>query len=256
MGPQLDFFDCNVCFGLPMKRPAAPLGVPPATASLLLEEMDRAGVGRALVWHTAQRDTFAGTGNDLLSRAIAGCDRLAGCWAILPPQTGELGDAGAFFARAAAAGIKAFRAFPDLHRFLLRRETVGELLDRMAAARTPLVLRVEDVGWECVYNLLVSTPALTVILSGMGCWNNDRYFRPLLERYGNVYVETSGHITDGGIEAFVQSYGGGRLLFGSDFPRSYFGSMMLAIAHAQIPDAEKQAIAGGNLFRLLSEAKP
>ncbi len=57
---------------------------------------------------------------------------------------------------------------------------------------------------------------------------------------------------DGGIEALVADYGPQRILFGSGFPESYMGGMMLALRHAQIPDAAKQAIAAGNLERLLS----
>jgi len=182
-------------------------------------------------------------------------DRLLGSWTFIPFQTRELGDADAFFAAAKKAGVRAFRAFPDLHRYLLRPEVVGEVVERLAAARAPLILRVSEVGWESVYNLLAACPDLTLILANMGVWNNDRLFRPLLERYPNVCIETSGHVTDGGIEAFVESYGPRRLLFGSGFPEAYIGSMMLAVAHAEIALADKRAIAGANLERLLAEVR-
>lgn len=252
--PELEFYDCNVSLGLPMNRPGASegTGTYPGTAAELLRHLDRAGVRRALVWHRAQRDAGADPGNALLTQAVAGHGaRLTGTWALLPFQTAELGDMDTFFSAARQAGVRAFRAFPDMHRFLLRREVVGEVLERFIAARAPLILRPGEVGWDNLYNLLADFPKLTVILADMGVWNNDRYFRPLIERYPNVYIETSGHITDGGIEAFVGSYGAGRLLFGSGFPESYLGAMMLAIAHAEITAADKQAIASGNLERLL-----
>jgi predicted TIM-barrel fold metal-dependent hydrolase len=253
---ELDFFDCNVYLGRPMNRPAGSFGDFPATAEDLLRHLDRAGIRRALVWHVAQRDAGPDPGNGLLDQAIARhADRLAGTWTFLPFQTREMGDADTFFAAARKAGVRAFRVFPDLHRFLLRREAIGEVLDHLVASRVPLILRVGDVGWDNVYNLLAACPELTVILANMGAWNNDRYFRPLIERYPNVCIETSGYITDGGIEAFVASYGARRLLFGSGFPEVYLGSMMLAIAHAEIPAADKQAIAGGNLDRLLKEVR-
>jgi len=253
---ELDFFDCNVWFGLPMNRPAGAHKPPPADAAELLAEMDRAGIREALVWHAMQRDIGPVGGNPVLAEAVHGAKRLHGCWAILPPHTRELGTAEEFFRAAKKAGIRAFRAFPDMHRFLLRREAVGQLMERLVAMRAPLVLRVGDVGWEGIYNLMAAYPELTLILANMGVWNNDRQFRPLIELYPNVHIETSGQITDGGIEAFVASYGPDRLLFGSGFPESYFGSLMLAIAHAEIPLAAKRAIAGGNLRRLLDGVRP
>jgi predicted TIM-barrel fold metal-dependent hydrolase len=255
-GPELEFFDSNVYLGRPMNRLPGQFGPTPASVEDLLQEMDRSGVARALVWHVAQRDSYALTGNDLLDRAVAGRERLAPCWTLLPPQTGELGDLDAFFARARRAGVRAFRAFPDMQRFLLRRDVMGDVLDRMMAARAPLILRVPgSASWETVYDLLADAPELTVILTNMGVWGTDRYFRPLIENYANVYIETSQYIADGGIEAFVESYGAQRMLFGSNFPECYMGAMMPAIAHAEISDEDKRAVAGGNLSRLLAEVR-
>jgi len=254
--PALEFFDSNVYIGRQMNRLAGQFDQPPASAQDLLQAMDRASVARALVWHVAQRDSYALVGNDLLDRAIAGHQRLSPCWTLLPPQTGELGDLDDFFVGARRAGVRAFRAFPDAHRFLLRRDVMGAVLDRLVAARAPLILRVPaSASWEAVYDLLADTPELTLILTNMGVWGTDRYFRPLMENYPNVYIETSQYITDGGIEAFVESYGAQRMLFGSSFPECYMGATMLTIAHAEISEEDKRAIAGGNLDRLLGEVR-
>lgn len=242
------FFDCNCYIG----QPAG--GGPGVSAEELTAAMDRAGIAQALVWHVAQRDLSPVTGNELLARAIAGRERLIGCWTILPPQTGELGQVTAWLSRASAAGVKAVRAFPQTNRYLLRAEAVGDLLERIIAARLPLILSAGD-DWQSVYDLLSELPELTVILSDLGCWGADRYFRPLIERYPNVHLDISDYMLDGGIEAFVSDYGAGRMLFGSGFPAAYHGAMMLALAQAEISDADKQAIAAGNLQRLTGEVK-
>ena len=57
------------------------------------------------------------------------------------------------------------------------------------------------------------------------------------------------------IKALVEAYGAQRLLFGSGFPESYLGGMMMALKHAQVSDAAKEAIAAGNLERMLAEAE-
>jgi len=252
----LEFFDCNTWIGRPMNLLPGRPNPPGCSAEYLISEMDKAGISKALVWHVAQRDSFPATGNDLLIEAIAGSERLVPCWTLLPPQTRELGDLDSFFGQAGKAGVKAFRVFPDIHRFLLRRTCMCELFDRMVVRRIPLILRVPgNVDWSGVYDLLSETPELTVILSNMGSWGSDRFFRPLIEDYPNVYIETSGYITDGGIEAFVESYGSQRLLFGTNFPEAYHGAMMLSIAHAEISHTDKEAIACGNLDRLLRRVK-
>ena len=68
-------------------------------------------------------------------------------------------------------------------------------------------------------------------------------------------MDTAQYLLDGGIESLVAEYGASRLLFGSGFPESYIGGMMLALRHARIPEEAKAAIAGGNLERILARAE-
>jgi uncharacterized protein len=251
MSLELRFFDCNAFFGRPMIRPLAPV----ASAEELLAEMDRAGIDRALVWHIAQHDASPQAGNALLAAAIQPYPRLAGCWTLLPAQTHELAPSPAFFEQMSAARVAALRVFPLAHHYLLNSVSMGDWLETMVARRIPLFLSLpRGLDWDIVYALLAEFPQLTCVLCDHGCWGEDRRFRPLLERYPRTYVDTAQYLLDGGIEALVADYGSDRLLFGSGFPESYFGGMMLALRHARISDAAKKAIAAGNLERILGEA--
>ena len=245
------FFDCNASFGLPMKRPLAPV----ATAEALLGEMDRAGVSQALVWHAVQHDASPLLGNSILAEAIRPHPRLVGCWTILPNQAHEFPPPALFFDEMSKARVKALRAFPGSHRFLLNGVSMGDWLGPMVARRVPLLLSVRrGIDWRDIYALLAEFPDLVCVVCDHGSWGMDRMFRPLLERYPHVFVDTALYLLDGGIEALVADYGPGRLLFGSGFPESYMGGMMLALRHAQIAEEDKVAIAGGNLERILAEA--
>jgi len=42
------------------------------------------------------------------------------------------------------------------------------------------------------------------------------------------------------------------MLFGTGFPAWDHGGMMLALRHADIPEADKQSIASGNLERIIA----
>ncbi|MHB1294711.1 MAG: amidohydrolase family protein [Anaerolineae bacterium] len=245
--------DCNAYIGLPMARPVAPVtGVPE-----LLSEMDRAGIDGALVWHIAQHDGSPQLGNALLTSAIQGEPRLLGCWTLLPDQTGELPSIEELLDKMAEARVAALRIFPNQHRFLADRVTLGPLLDALSARHVPLILSLRrGIAWPAVYRLLDDFKDLTCIVCDHGCWGEDRYFRPLIARYPNVYVDTSLYILDGGLEAFVNAYGPHRMLFGSGFPEQYHGTALLPLRHARISDEAREDIAGGNLERILAEAKP
>ena len=247
------FFDCNAFFGLPMLRPVAPV----ASAEALLAEMDRCGVAKALVWHIAQHDASPQVGNQLLAEAIRPHDRLYGCWTVLPNQAHEFPPPPVFFEqmRAARAWWRS-AAFPTSHRYLLNGVSMGDLFEAMTARRVPLFLSVRrGVEWSHVYALLAEFPRLVCVICDHGAWGMDRMFRPLLERYESVYVDTAQYVLDGGIEGLVAGYGPGRLLYGSGFPESAFGGMMLALRHAEISEEAKTAIAAGNLERILAEAQ-
>ena len=82
----------------------------------------------------------------------------------------------------------------------------------------------------------------------------DRYAWPLVEKFPNLIFETSGYLVDDGIEEFCKRYSAARLIFGSGYPDNSSGAAMLALAHAEISEVERQAIAWDNLCRMLEEA--
>jgi predicted TIM-barrel fold metal-dependent hydrolase len=245
------FFDCNVFYGLPTKRPLAPV----ASVGELVAEMDRAGVGKALVWHILQHDASPLIGNQVLADEIEPHDHLYGCWVVAPNQAHEYPPPRVLFQQMRAARVAALRVFPNAHRFLANAVSMGDLFAEMVASRVPLLASVRrGMDWPGIYALLAEFPGLVCVICDHGCWGMDRMFRPLLERYPNVYVDTAQYLLDGGIEALVADYGARRLLFGSGFPESYFGGMMMALKHARIADEDKALIAGGNLERIIEEA--
>jgi predicted TIM-barrel fold metal-dependent hydrolase len=122
--------------------------------------------------------------------------------------------------------------------------------------RIPLILAVQGTGqWQTAYDLLVQYPRLVCVLSDMHVWGTDRWFRPLVEAYEHVYIEISEYILDGGVEAFVKSYGARRMLFGTGFPKWDHGGVMLMLRHAEVAEEDRQAVAAGNLERILAEVR-
>lgn len=251
---DISFFDVNLFMGESIKgtyRPAT-------SAEQLIDEMDNIGIEKALVWHISQYDYSPPEGNKLLSELIAEEERLLGCWTILPPQTKEVIRGEIFFEEMKKNKIFALRAFPDFHRFILRRIAFGKFMDDVVKRKIPLLLSLTRPGitWQGVYDLLAEFPDLVCIICDTGLWGADRYFRTLIENYSNVYLETSFlSLGDGVLEKLVYDYGSKRFIFGSGFPERVPESVMLQIIHADIEDTAKEEIGSGNLERLISEIK-
>ena len=255
MSADITYFDCNAAFGSPSTGVYSPC----LTADELLSEMDWAGVDRALVHHSLMCEQSPVVGNAVLAESIADRPRLVGSWAILPPQTVEL--APQFFTAMDQANIRALWAFPDDHRYILGRITFGRFLDELSERRIPLFIPRDAGGprhpdtWNLVYRLLAEYPDLTLVVAAHGSWGEDRYFRPLFERYPSFYIDISRYELDCGLRDLVAKYGAGHLLYGSNFPQHAMGGPRMMVARAEIDEEARQAIAGGNLERLLKEVE-
>ena len=244
----MNWFDCNCGFGVPAK----PFGGVLARTADLLDEMDFCGVHEGLVHHTAMQEESPQTANQLLLEEIRGDPRLHATWAILPPQTGELGTVDDFLAAMRKHDVRALWAHPEEHRYLLNAITFGSLLEEVAARRIPLFVRPQ---WEMVTELLADFPDLTLVIACHGSWGEDRFFRPLVERYPRLHLDTSNYQLAGGLADFVRRYGPDRLLYASGAPDLQMGAALLALAGSDIPSEAKEAIASGNLRRLLEEER-
>jgi predicted TIM-barrel fold metal-dependent hydrolase len=110
-------------------------------------------------------------------------------------------------------------------------------------------------GWHMIENILSEVQELTLVVTDHGAWGDDRFFRPLVERYRNLYLDISKYELDGGIKDFCNKYGAERLLFGTGFPQLNPGGPIFTLIHADITEKERQKIASGNLERILGRVK-
>lgn len=244
------YFDVHVQMG----RAFIPVPGAAATARDLIQEMDRAGIARAVVWHPAQTGIYPGAGNELISRMIAGEPRLEAAWTLMAPATREVVTP-AFFDEMKAAGVRVLRAFPSDHRYRFRRSAMGRFLDEVAERRIPVLMSPElGLPFEAIDDILTEYPTLTAVVCDVGIWGADRKVWPLLENYPRLYVETSlVSLEAGGLEAGVRRFGAWRFLYGSKFPHRYFEAPMLDLEQADLPSDDKDAIAANNLESLLKE---
>ena len=252
----MEFFDCNACYGV--------FSVPPYkradSVDDLTEEMEWCGLQRALVRHAAMVDESPIVGNPLLIQQTKAHANLEPSWTILPPQTRELGTVEQLISAMKENDVKALWAYPSKHRYLLNGTTFGNLFEEMIERSIPLFIERNETsgglqGWAMAESVLRDFPELTLIVVGHGSWGEDRYFRPMIEKYEGMYVDTSRYELDGGIADFCNTYGPYRMLFGTNFPHTPMGGAMLTLMHADVSEDAREAIAGGNLQRILSEVR-
>jgi predicted TIM-barrel fold metal-dependent hydrolase len=248
----MQIIDCNVAVG----RPINPSSNVVADPGELLSAMDAAGVDQALIWHVAQHNTFPQNGNKLVCEFGAGEERLMRCWTALPPVTDEI-PLDELFAGMKASGVFALRLFPDYHRYQPNAAVLSDLLDRAIEANLPLILSLErGMTWSQIFQLMADFPKLTLILADVGVWGQDRNTWPLLQKYPNVFVETSLLALEaGGVACGVKKFGAERFVFGSGFPDKYIEAPLLEVLHSDIAESDKELILSGNILRMKAQVK-
>jgi predicted TIM-barrel fold metal-dependent hydrolase len=221
--------------------------------------MDHHNIDEALVYHARQRDDSPLVGNEVLLNGIKNTDRLHGSLAILPLQTGEMGTLESLVEKMKENKIKAFRAFPTLHKYSMSKTALGPLYELMVERNIPLFISISESSgvskWALMENILAEVPDLTLIVTEHGSWGEDRFFRPLIEKYENLHIDTSRYELDGGIKDFCGKYGAERLLFGTNYPFINPGGPVLTLAQADVTTKEKEMMASGNLERILGRVK-
>ena len=248
---ELRLFDCYARAGTSINPPIAPA----LTPGDLLAEMDRCGVDEALVHSAAFELSSPVVANPAAADFCSADSRLHPVWSILPPQTGEM-PLDELLAGMRARGVRALSAYPDENRFCLNGITFGALFEAMIERHIPLFVRGGGDNWRRITELLLEFPRLIVIAADFGCWGQDRYIRPLMDRFEGFHIETSTLELDGGIPSLVARYGAGRILFGSGYHRRPMGGASLLLRNLDIPAAAKRLIAHANLEQLLERSKP
>jgi len=252
----ISFFDANASFGrleVPNVRRAE-------SARDLLDEMDFVGIDEALVWHSSSVNLSPVDANRHAVGLTRPHPRLHPTWVLLPHQTNELGSPEEFHSRMREEQVRALWLRPAEHRWLPTRVGIGSMLDMAAEKKiacfvTRGVQSEAGSGWGLIARLLGDFPGLRLVVTGTGSWGEDRYFRPLLESYPNLYIEISRYELSHGIESLVRFCGHERIVYGSGYPAWTMGGPKMMVATAEISLEGRRAIAGGNIRRLLSEAE-
>ena len=260
----MKFIDCSACIGESAVNrlivnhenyPVYEKVKQPKNAEELLAEMDYNGIDEAVVYNVSMIESGILHGNRFfLDRKENYTGRLHGTIVVAPPFFDE-----SFRTDALRRTIKKYdlfgvRANPKANRYMFDAVTMKETAEMLIEEKIPVYLS-PDCGWEEIFGIMKEFPALTAIVTNYGLWGSDGYVYPLAKAYENLYFDTSDFQETSGIEAFVNSFGSDKLLFGTNFPMDNMGGPMATLLGANIPLEDKEKIAYGNIERLLGERK-
>ncbi|HEO71414.1 MAG TPA: hypothetical protein ENN80_09130 [Candidatus Hydrogenedentes bacterium] len=222
------------------------------TPADVLAEMDHCGIAEALVWHRDAFERGFAAGNRRTAE-LASEARLHAVWTVVPPCCQEMPSTEGVLAAMREAGARAVRCFPAQHCFLMNAVSCGDLFEAFIAHAVPLFVPLPQFPgqWQDVYALMRDFPRLTVVLTQTGCWGQDRYFRPLMKTYPGFHITMDRLETAGQLKSLVDRVGPEQVLFGSGLPRNYPGAYVLSLTRADIAEDAREAIARGNIERLL-----
>ena len=245
-------FDANAFLGpIFLRHDDTPDDVP-----RLLATMDANGIDRALVTHGRAKWQHPAVGNRLVIEETQGVDRLVPCWVVMPSITGEAPPERELVAQLLDSGARAARLCTGINRLTLEPFEIDTLLEALAERRVPLFLDTnnrhwsEPRPWAFIEWALRTYPALPLILVREPPANYRTLFT-LMERFDNLYIETSYFQGHDAIAHVAGRWGAQRLLFGTGLPEWDPGMAITGLTYASFSVEERDTVAGGSLQRLI-----
>lgn len=243
--PRVPVFDANIRVGDRHDTPTAC-----RDRAALLAEMDRHGVGRALIHHAQTEDISPIEGNHFLETWLGSDGRLLPQWSIFPTAA-SLTQIEALHAQGRVTSVR----LHDTRKAGLpfRPWAYDPLLAWLSEQRIPLWIPLPDHDADELVTTLQSHPDLVTVLVGAH-YTHHLLVRPMLQRLPNATLELSRYEPIGEIEALRDEFGGRRLIYGSWYTRYAMGTMLFYLHHTALDDEELGLVCAGNLERILGRS--
>lgn len=240
--PRVPVFDANICVG--DKRGEVS---PCRSRTDLLAEMDRHGVGRALIYHAHAESSSPTAGNEYLEDWLGDDGRLIPQWVVMPVAA-SISQIQAFHAQGKVSSVRLFDTHPAGLPF--RAWAYDPLLSWLNEARIPLWIPLPEADPDELVTTLRDYPDIVTVLVGAH-YEHALWVWPILRALPHSYLELSRYEPIGEIEVLRDEFGAQRLVHGSWYPRYAMGPMAFYLHHTNLSDAELALVCAGNLERIL-----
>jgi len=240
--PSVPVFDANIRVGNP--RDAFSDAWSREQVAL---EMQRHGVGRAVVFHAHAESISPQVGQELLEEWIAGDSRFVGMPCVLPTdECMQILDNLRKHNRLPCA-----RLATVLSQMLPFTETYyGGLLEWLEQHGITLWIPIHAVDLRDVAATLRAYPQLQTVLTGTH-YTHHLWIGPLMRAVPRLHVEMSRYEVFAQAEALAGEFGWERIVYGSGYPDYAMGPVLYYLHHCRCSREELALACGGNCDRLL-----
>ena len=240
--PRVPVFDANVRAGDLSGQPA-----PCRDRAALLAEMDRHGVGRAVIYHALTEEVSPVEGNLLLEPWLGADDRLVPQWSVLPTAA-SLAQVQALHGQRRVSSVRLHDT--RVAGLPFRPWAYDPLLAWLSTQRIPVWIPLPSADADELVTTLQGHPDLVTVLVGAH-YVHYLQVRPLLTRLPNAHLELSRYEPIGEIETLCDEFGAHRLVYGSWYSQYAMGPILFYLHHTDLSDEELALVCAGNLERIL-----
>jgi predicted TIM-barrel fold metal-dependent hydrolase len=221
----------------------------------LIDLMDRSGIDMALISPIDREMAVHNReGND---RVLALSRKYAGrflAYATANPWYESMAEAE--LERALGEGAAAVKLHPPLQGFMILEKLVHPLIEVAARHRAPVYVHTGTPANALplqLTELALNYPEVPFIMGKNGKSDFWMDVMPALERAPNIYGDTAHDFPERGMARMYGGIGPHRMIFSSNHPAARMGLEIDKVRDMEVPDADKAAILGGNMERLLAE---
>jgi len=163
------------------------------------------------------------------------------------------------------AGFKFLRLLPKTHKYSIEPWAFSIFYSILENYRFPVMVNLEElditgnktIEWKTLFEISKKFPDLPIIIDGGNSkemvFNN--YFFQLLENSNNIYLETHNLLAFGQLEYIANSFGSGKLIFGSYYPYYPYSLSFGRIRESKMPMVDKANILYKNAVKIFGDIK-
>ena len=251
--PELTYFDAHAQYGA---RPLKPFQER-WSLDHLLEDLELAGIAGALVRHSQALQYEPMHGNLRLCRDLEQHrDRLYPNWTILPALADDFPEPDELLKLLREHDVRAVNLWPKTCGLPIRKRVFKHLARLLADEQILLTVSYGDLydfdHADRFLELFENSPVLLCDQT----WAQWREVQLLMDRHENLHLEFSSFQANRAIEWFGHKFGFDRCLFGTGQPQKSPGAARSFLDFRLCSLADAEAVAAGNLRRLLKGAGP
>jgi uncharacterized protein len=181
---------------------------------------------------------------------------------LIAPEVCILKDLNKYFLECYDKKVRMFRFFPKSHIFKLNDYYMQKIFKILDNYRFPIMIDLKQLDITgnkyfdvCdIENILHKYSRMPFILEcSLKMLMFNRLIFPLMEKYKNLYIETSNLLLVNQIEDLVKKFGSNRLIFGTNYPVLEVEFSVGRILLSDLKESEKRDICSANIKTILDD---